>query len=97
MIDIDKETMVPLMEAKIPGNPCKATRFRWVLKGVGEPAIILESVVIGQQRWTSQEAVARWIAKTTASKATVSTVEASGPSRKKQTDAARRELAELGV
>lgn len=65
-IDIDYEKLVTLTEAakskQFPKKPCVCTVARWCLDGVrGE---ILDSVVIGGRRYTSVEAIHRFVAAT---------------------------------
>ena len=61
MLDPVNETLVTLVKANIPGDPHVATRWRWANKGVGRPRVRLESVRIGGVRYTSVEAVNRFI------------------------------------
>jgi hypothetical protein len=60
MIDPTCENLVKLNHARIPGNPHTATRWRWALHGV--KGIRLESIRCGAVRYTSAEAVARFLA-----------------------------------
>lgn len=60
MIDTTSEKLIPVGKAKIPGNPSIKTRWRWLSKGVR--GVVLETVVVGWQRYTSAEAVARFLA-----------------------------------
>lgn len=60
MINPNTEQLVTLARAKIPGNPAIATRWRWA--GKGARGVKLETLIIGGQRYTSVEAVARFIA-----------------------------------
>ena len=62
MIDPTVEKVVPLNRARIPGNPHTATRWRWCLSGL-KGGVKLESIKIGGVRYTSQEAVGRFIAR----------------------------------
>jgi len=61
MIDTDKEHLKPLSRASadVPGNPHCSTLIRWALRGVR--GIKLESVVVGGRRFTSVEAIRRFI------------------------------------
>lgn len=59
MIDTESETLVKLIDAKIPGRPHVSTRWRWALHGVRGQR--LESVVVGGVRYTSHEAVRRFL------------------------------------
>lgn len=60
MIDATCENLISLSKAKLPGNPHIATRWRWAGKGVR--GVRLETIVVGGQRFTSVEAVSRFIA-----------------------------------
>ena len=50
---------------ELPGNPHQATIYRWAQRGI--KGVRLESWLIGGRRFTSQQAIARFIALTTAS------------------------------
>ena len=63
MIDGQREELVPLTKAGRLINPSRvphtATVWRWALHGVrGEK---LESVIVGGQRFTSREAISRFL------------------------------------
>jgi hypothetical protein len=60
MIDVSRETMMPLSKARFPGRPHVATVWRWAMRGVR--GVQLESLLCGGVRYTSEEAVARFIA-----------------------------------
>ena len=66
MIDIHAETLLTLSEAAklLPDRPHPSTLHRWRLNGVH--GVRLESVQIGRKRYTSQEALARFIERSTA-------------------------------
>ncbi|MFN9433711.1 MAG: DUF1580 domain-containing protein [Planctomycetota bacterium] len=66
MIDLSIETVFPVSEAPqhIPGRPSKGSCWRWVLQGVG--GIKLESILIGGKRFTSHEAIQRFVDRRTA-------------------------------
>lgn len=63
-IDIYREELVPLAAAPFPGRPHISTIQRWALKGAH--GIKLETCVVGGRRYTSREAVAQFVAATTA-------------------------------
>ena len=69
-IDIQSEQTVPLSEAPahIPGRPHVASVYRWTTQGV-RGGIRLESIVVGGVRYTSIEAIQRFIERTTAASA----------------------------
>ena len=61
MIDIDTEDLIPFQQAPdfIPGAPCLQTLHRWRLKGVRGAR--LETILCGGIRYTSREAIRRFI------------------------------------
>jgi hypothetical protein len=63
MIDIFKEQIRSYAETSkiLPGKPHCATIARWALKG--RKGVRLESVVIGSRRFTSVEAIERFVAR----------------------------------
>ncbi len=65
-INISEESLLPILEAVglFPGRPHVATLWRWISKGVR--GVKLETIVSGGRRFTSHEAVNRFIAATTA-------------------------------
>ena len=68
MVDILNEDTVTLTEATkiIPGRPCASTIWRWYQRGCR--GIRLETSVIGGRRFTSREAITRFIESTTAAR-----------------------------
>jgi len=64
-IDIHSERMIPFTEAPghIPGRPHLATVHRWRLRGTR--GVRLESVLVGGKRFTSAEAIERFVDATT--------------------------------
>ena len=96
-IDIDNETLIHFMAAarEFPGKPiCIQTLHRWRLRGVRGTK--LESCIIGGLRWTSREAIARFIAAQNASEAPASKG-LTPTQRKRQSDKAAWELEAMGV
>ena len=71
MIDTNKENIVPLSRAaKIIGQlgipePHKETMRRWAAQGVR--GVVLESFCVGARRYTSRQAVGRFVTATTRS------------------------------
>ena len=71
-IDIENERVIPIREAPkhIPGRPNVSTAYRWMTDGVKvsgtNERVRLETVKVGGQRFTSIEAIQRFIARTTA-------------------------------
>lgn len=80
------EQLIRLSRARIPGNPHISTRWRWCTRGISGTK--LESIVVGGQRFTSAEAVERFLAKLN----DPGVVELSATSA---AEAAARELAEM--
>lgn len=66
MIDIQNETPVQFSDAPkhVPGRPHIATIHRWRLRGVR--GVKLESALVGGKRFTTLEAIERFIDATTA-------------------------------
>ena len=93
MIDFQTEELQSFETAPIPGNPHLGTRYRWTLKGVR--GVKLESLVIGNKRFTSAEAIGRFITQLNEPKTPTATV--SKTRRAKQNSAARAALAEAGI
>jgi hypothetical protein len=97
MIDTTAEKMIRVGEAAsaIPGRPHKATVWRWVLRGVR--GIKLETIVVGAMRYTSREAIERFIAQTTA-KANGDPIPIRTPrQRERAIERAEKELAAEGI
>jgi adenosylmethionine-8-amino-7-oxononanoate aminotransferase len=65
-INTSSENVINITQAanQIPGRPHRATVWRWILNGLH--GIRLESVKVGGRRFTSEEAIERFIARTTA-------------------------------
>jgi len=63
MIDIRREKLRLLTKASadIPGNPHVSTIFRWALRGIR--GVKLETAVVGGRKYTSIEAIDRFIAR----------------------------------
>lgn len=61
MIDLKSEQLVHLTQAReyIPGQPHSGTIRRWFREGLR--GITLETVMVGGRRFTSQEAISRFI------------------------------------
>lgn len=66
MIDIQHESLILLSEAPryIPGRPNISTLYRWFQRGARGTR--LETVVVGNKRFTSHEAIQRFVERTTA-------------------------------
>jgi len=61
------ERLRPLQEAarEIPGRPHISTVLRWCLKGI-KGGIKLETILVGGKRFTSVEAIERFVARLSA-------------------------------
>jgi Protein of unknown function (DUF1580) len=66
-IEIANETLISFQEAPafVPGRPHISTLHRWRLRGVR--GVRLETVLIGGRRFTSREALQRFVAAVSAS------------------------------
>jgi len=96
-INVVTEDLIPFCEARtaFPGGKrlSLATLHRWRLHGVR--GTHLETVLIGGSRYTSSESISRFIA---AQNATETSVPQFTPSqRQRMSEAARKELAKIGV
>lgn len=95
MIDTENETLLTPNQAchEFPGGISLPTIWRYMgPKGVRGAR--LESLVCGGKRWTSKEAIARFIAAQNADDAPAAPT-ITPAQRRKQSEAARAELAEL--
>jgi len=65
MIDIHQETLISLGTASqlLPHHPSPATLWRWYTRGVN--GVRLETAKIGKRRYTSREALQRFVTETT--------------------------------
>ena len=96
-IDVTNEQLITFNQARdaFPGGrrPALATLHRWRLDGIR--GVRLETAQIGGSRFTSREAIVRFIA---AQNATETSVSQFSPSqRQRMSEAARKELAKIGV
>ena len=98
MIDIQTETVVPVSKipSHSPSRPHIATCRRWIQRGCR--GVKLETVLIGGKRYTSLEALRRFIERTTAAADGTSSVTASTPAaQRKAHEQACRELDDAGI
>ena len=100
-IDIDVEELVHFVEAAkfFPGRkPCIQSLHRWRLNGVtgaNGQKIKLETIKVSGLRYTSRQAIRRFIV---AQNATGEPAPQISPSqRRRQSEAARKALAEIGI
>lgn len=98
MIDLTKEALLTLNEARsaFPGGKRLglATIQRWRLTGVR--GVRLETALIGGMRYCSREAIARFISAQNAADAPAAPV-ITASQRRRQSEAARKALEEIGV
>lgn len=98
LIDTELETLMTFQDARtsFPGDRrlSLATLHRWRLHGVR--GVRLETVLIGGLRYTSCEAIIRFIAAQNAADAPATPV-ITASQRRRQSEAARTELARMGV
>ena len=94
MIDHETEELLPFNTCEIEGDPSLATRYRWTLKGC-RGGIKLESIVVGNKRFTSKEAIGRFIRALNAPRSTPPEITAS--QRARQDEAAKKSLKRAGV
>ena len=98
-IDVQSETLISFSDARsaFPGIVRRlslATLHRWRLNGVR--GVKLETVLIGGLRYTSREAIARFIAAQNADDAPAAPV-ITPAQRLRQSESARQELERMGV
>jgi hypothetical protein len=96
-IDASCETVIPLTEAPVwsPGRPHISSVWRWVLKGVR--GVKLETLVCGGRRFTSREAIDRFIAATTAAAHGEPAPVRTAKQRAREIAAAEAELERAGI
>ncbi|MBI1348803.1 DUF1580 domain-containing protein [bacterium] len=93
-IDIDSEELIHFPEARseFPKRPCMQTMHRWRLSGIR--GVKLESILVGGLRYTSREAVRRFIERLNADDTSPRETEAAVKSRRqRQAEAAMAALA----
>ncbi len=97
MVDLLAEKAIPISKAPkhVPGRPHAATIWRWHQRGVR--GVKLETFVAGGRRFTTEEAIERFIHRTTA--AQDGTPVESVPCRKRQAaiEKAEAELEAAGI
>ena len=96
-IDIRNEELVAIAKAPafIPGRPGRATVWRWVLTGVRGRK--LETILVGGRRFTSREAIERFIENGTTASAGEPTHTRTNRQRERAIEQAERELAAAGI
>ena len=103
MIDLATEEMLTLPQAakELPGREGRrginvSTVWRWCKRGV-QNGVRLESVVVGRTRFTSRQALQRFIEKSTAVADGLVTPQATPAIARRAHEAAERELAADGI
>ena len=98
-IDTRSETVIPISQAPrhFPGRPNISSIYRWF--GRGSRGARLETVVVGGRRYTSIEAIERFIAATTANSPGADPQPTRPTSRQREAAIRRaeRELSEAGI
>lgn len=97
MIDIHTEHMLTFAQAshETPGRPAISTVWRWNTHGVR--GVKLETVLIGGLRYTSREALQRFVEATTAAADSQPIPTRTARQRQKAIEAAERELEQAGI
>lgn len=98
MLDIRNEHLMSLRNAAIslPGRPHVSTLHRWRQRGVR--GVKLETCLVGGKRFTSLEAIERFIAATTTSGSTDDNLSVVAPAtRRRAVEQAERELDQAGI
>jgi hypothetical protein len=98
-IQVLEEEVLPLEDAKklIPGRPDRSTIYRWALGG-GSHGIKLESAKVGRKRFTSKQAIQRFVeAVTAAADGEIPPAIRTSRQRQKQMREAERRLASAGI
>lgn len=98
-IDIHTERIIPINQAPkhFPGRPNVSSVYRWF--GKGSRGARLETIVVGAKRYTSIEAIERFIERTTAN-SPGAVAPLSRPTSRQREAAIRkaeRELAKAGI
>ena len=95
MIDSTTETLIRFQEAgrHIPGNPSVCALHRWRLNGVRGTK--LETLLCGGVRFTSVEAIARFIAEQNRDESPAPAI--TPKQRRTQAEAANRVLQDAGI
>lgn len=95
MIDPAIEEMIPFQQAsrRIPGNPSLCALHRWRLNGVRGAR--LETLLVGGTRFTSSEAISRFIAAQNCDESPALTL--TPKQRRIQAESANRVLQEAGI
>jgi hypothetical protein len=95
MIDPSTEEMIPFQQAgrRIPGNPSVCALHRWRISGVR--GVKLDTLLCGGKRFTSAEAISRFIAAQNRDESSAPAITAK--QRRTQAESANRLLIEAGI
>ena len=65
MIKLNTESPIPIRQVSLalPGKPHLSTLYRWIRSGCG--GVYLETLLVGGRRFTTQEALQRFVNKLT--------------------------------
>ena len=93
---LSDETLLCGRDAReaFPVTPSEATYYRWLLKGAR--GVVLDSTVIGGRRYTSREAINRFI-EAQNERAHQTPVEPNSPPLSRRVEAARNALDAIGL
>ena len=96
-IDIEREELLTVGKAaqSCPGRPHVATVWRWILNGLG--GVRLESVKVGGRRFTSSQALKRFIAAPSSMDEVPSLKIAPSKQRERAIRRAEKELKDAGL
>ncbi len=94
MLDFTTEEPIQISSAPslIPGRPALSTVWRWVLKGIRGRK--LESTMVGGRRFTTRQAIARFVAP---KEGEMPPTSVSRSQRHRQSEAAVKALADRGL
>ncbi len=97
MIDLSSDTLLTFPQAAkyLPGNRHISSLHRWRLRGVRGHK--LETILVGGRRFTSEEAIQRFIAATTAAADGEQPLIRTPLQRRRAIDQAERDLSEDGI
>jgi Protein of unknown function (DUF1580) len=97
MIDINRGELLTFTEAAklLPGRPNVATLWRW--RTVGCRGVKLETVLVGGKRFTSREALQRFVDATTAAGDGTESKPRTNRQREASIAAAEREMDRAGI
>lgn len=97
MAVVSGESWIPLSKASnfFPGRPHRSSMWRFATKGIR--GVRLETIVSGGRRYTSREAVLRFVAATTAAANGEPMSVSLSPKRREQKEQAKARLRAAGI